>query len=77
MDFANIVGAISMDMSMIDVTDVPGVALRDEVVALGAQEGQLGKGAIGADEVAAHGGTIPWEVLTSISRRVPRFYREP
>lgn len=70
---APIVGAVSMDMSMIDVTDVPAVAIRDEVVVLGSQE----KGAISADEVAAQAGTIPWEVLTSISRRVPRFYREP
>ncbi len=74
---APIIGAVSMDMSMIDVTDVPGAQLRDEVVALGAQEGPLGRDFIGADEVAAHAGTIPWEVLTSISRRVPRFYREP
>jgi alanine racemase len=72
-----IVGTVSMDMAMIDVSDVPGVTLRDEVVLLGAQEGPLGRDAIGADEIAAHGGTIPWEVLTSVSRRVPRFYREP
>jgi alanine racemase len=74
-----IVGAVSMDMSMIDVTDVPGVALRDEVVVLGAQaqEGVLRGEAITAEEMAAHAGTIAWEVLTSISRRVPRFYREP
>jgi alanine racemase len=74
---APIVGAVSMDMTMIDVTDVPGVTLRDEVVVLGAQDGPLGSGFIGADEVAAHAGTIAWEVLTSVSRRVPRFYREP
>ena len=74
---APIVGAVSMDMTMIDVTDVPGVQLRDEVVVLGAQEGPLGKDAIGADEIAEAIGTIPWEVLTSVSRRVPRFYREP
>jgi alanine racemase len=74
---APIVGAVSMDMSMIDVTDVPGVGLRDEVIVLGAQEGPLGKGVITAEEMAAQAGTIPWEVLTSISRRVPRFYREP
>jgi alanine racemase len=70
---APIVGAVSMDMSMIDVTDVPNVAMRDEVVVLGVQDKQ----AIGADEVAAQAGTIAWEVFTSISRRVPRFYREP
>jgi alanine racemase len=87
---APIVGAVSMDMAMIDVTDVDGVALRDEVVVLGTQEVSprdssvrpLGRGAgdpasIGADEIAAQTDTIPWEVLTSISRRVPRFYREP
>jgi len=74
---APIVGAVSMDMSMIDVTDVPGTALRDEVVALGHQDGALGKDTIQADEVAAACGTIPWEVMTSISRRVPRVYREP
>jgi alanine racemase len=74
---APIVGAVSMDMSMIDVTDLPGASRKDEVVVLGAQEGPLGKDAIGADEVAGHMGTIAWEVLTQISRRVPRFYREP
>jgi alanine racemase len=74
---APVVGAVSMDMSMIDVSDIPGTCLGDEVVVLGAQEGVLGKDAITADEIAAHGGTIAWEVLTSISRRVPRFYREP
>ena len=66
-----------MDMAMVDVTDIPGASIRDEVVFLGAQEGTLGKGAIGADEIAAHADTIAWEVLTSVSRRVPRFYREP
>ncbi|AKU99757.1 Alanine racemase [Labilithrix luteola] len=74
---APIVGAVSMDMSMLDVTDVPAIGLRDEVVVLGTQEGALGKDTISAEEVAGHAGTIPWEILTSISRRVPRFYREP
>jgi alanine racemase len=74
---APIVGAVSMDLSMVDVTDIPGVTLRDEVVVLGTQEGPLGRDVITADEVANHVGTIPWEVLCAISRRVPRFYREP
>jgi alanine racemase len=72
-----IVGAVSMDMSMIDVTDVPGVSLRDEVTVLGTQEGPLGKDTLSAEGIAAQASTIPWEILTSISRRVPRFYREP
>lgn len=74
---APIAGAVSMDLTMLDVTDVPGARLGDEAVFLGPQEGPLGKDSIGAAEVAAHMGAIPWEVLTSISRRVPRFYREP
>ncbi|HEX4334408.1 MAG TPA: alanine racemase [Polyangiaceae bacterium] len=74
---APIVGTVSMDLTMIDVTDLPGVALRDEAVALGPQRGPLGTDEITVDEIATHLGSIPWEVLTSISRRVPRFYREP
>jgi len=74
---APIAGAVSMDLTMLDVTDVPGARLGDEAVFLGAQEGPLGRDAIGASEVARHSGGIAWEVLTSISRRVPRFYREP
>jgi alanine racemase len=74
---APIVGAVSMDMAMVDATDIDGVALRDEVVVLGAQDGPLGREFIGAAEIAERAGTIAWEVLTSISRRVPRFYRQP
>jgi alanine racemase len=77
---APIVGAVSMDMAMIDVTDIAKktpVSVRDEVVVLGPQEGRLGKDLITADEVADQTRTIPWEVLTAVSRRVPRFYREP
>ena len=74
---APIVGAVSMDMTMVDVTGIEGASLRDEVVVLGAQDGVLGRDVIGVDEIASHAGSIPWEVLTSVSRRVPRFYREP
>lgn len=72
-----IAGTVSMDMTMLDVTDVPGVRIGDEAVFLGGQEGPLGRDVITAEEIASTTGTIPWEVLTSISRRVPRFYREP
>ncbi len=74
---APIVGTVSMDLTMIDVTDIAGARLGDEAVFLGPQEGPLGKDVISVNEVAAHADTIAWEVLTSISRRVPRFYREP
>ena len=74
---APIVGVVSMDMTMIDVTDVAGAQAGDECVILGSQKGVLGQDSIGAQEIASALGTIPWEVLTDISRRVPRFYREP
>lgn len=73
---APIVGTISMDLSMVDVTDIPGVSVGDEVVVLGTQKGPLGQASITADEVAQSQGSISWEVLTNISRRVPRFYRD-
>ncbi|MET0793597.1 MAG: alanine racemase [Polyangiaceae bacterium] len=74
---APVVGAISMDMTMLDVTEIGDVRVGDECVILGAQQGPLGKDEITAGEIANLLGTIPWEVLTDISRRVPRFYREP
>ncbi len=74
---APIAGTVSMDLTMLDVTDLPGARIGDEVVFLGGQEGVLGRDVITANEIAEQTGTIPWEVMTSISRRVPRFYREP
>lgn len=73
---APIVGAVSMDMTSVDVSDTPGVSIADEVVVLGSQRGPLGEDTLSAEEIAAATGTIAWEVLTAISRRVPRFYRE-
>ncbi len=66
-----IVGNVSMDLTTLDVTAVPDVAVGSEVVVLGEQDG----GRIGAEDVAEWAGTIPYEVLTNVSRRVPRFYR--
>lgn len=70
-----VVGVVSMDLTTVDVTDAPGVELGDECVVLGSQQGPLGTDAITAHELAEQLGTIPWEILTSVSRRVPRFYR--
>ena len=74
---APIAGVVSMDMTMLDVTEIEGVRVGDEAVVLGEQKGPLGHETIRATEIATALGTIPWEVLTSVSRRVPRFYREP
>jgi alanine racemase len=72
---APIVGNVAMDAVMVDVTDVPGdpVAVDDEFVLLGRQGGL----AIGADELARASGTNSWEVVTAMSRRLPRVYDAP
>ncbi len=64
-----VVGAITMDMAMVDVTDVPAHP-GDEVVLLGRQ----GEGAIRVEELAAWADTIPWETYCGFSKRVPRVY---
>jgi len=65
---APIVGRISMDQTVVDVTDIPGVAAGEEVVLLGYQ----GSESISAEEHAAWAGTIAWEIFTSITARVER-----
>jgi alanine racemase len=65
---APIVGRVSMDQTMINVTDIPGVSIGDEVVLIGEQ----GNECITADDVAAHLGTINYEVVSTILARVPR-----
>jgi alanine racemase len=58
-----------MDQSLVDVTPLRGrVAVGDEVVLIGRQ----GEEAVTADELAAVLGTINYEIVTGISRRVPR-----
>lgn len=68
---AKVLGRVCMDMTLVDVTDIPGVALDDEVVLIGRQ----GDEEILAGELASHMGTINYEVCCAISKRVPRFYR--
>jgi len=65
---APIVGRISMDQTVVDITDIGGVGPGDEVVLLGAQ----GAENIPAEEHAGWAGTIAWEILTSIAARVER-----
>lgn len=67
---APIVGLVCMDMVMVDITEVPGAVVGDEVVLIGRQ----GQDRITATEMATWTGTIPYEVLCSIGPRVPRVY---
>ena len=65
---APLVGRVSMDQAVVDVTEIADVAAGDEVVLLGAQ----GSEAISAFEHAEAAGTIPWEIFTGIGPRVGR-----
>ncbi|MBV8207085.1 MAG: alanine racemase [Acidobacteria bacterium] len=67
---APITGRVSMDLTLIDVSSIPGVEIGDEVTLLG----RSGPHAIDAWEHARHSGTIPYEVLCAISARVPRIF---
>jgi alanine racemase len=65
---APLVGRISMDQAVLDVTEIPGVRAGDEVVILGTQ----GSESLTAFDHAEAAGTIPWEVFTRIGARVRR-----
>lgn len=70
--YAPVVGRISMDLTLIDVTDVPGVQLEDDVTLLG--EDDDGGLSIPVEDVAKTAGTISYEITCGISERVPRYY---
>lgn len=65
-----VVGRVCMDWLLVDVTDLSTVSVNDEVILLG--EGK--SNTITADEIGEIADTIPYEILTQISRRVPRVY---
>jgi alanine racemase len=61
-----VIGTVCMDMTMLDVSGVPGVEVGDDVIVFGAE--------LPVQQVAEWAGTIPYEILTSISQRVKRVY---
>jgi len=65
-----VVGTVCMDMTMLDVTEVPNTDVGDEVVLMGRQ----GDDEISAYDIAERISTIPYEVLCGVSKRVPRVY---
>ncbi len=69
---APITGRVCMDQTMIDIGKINPPEVGDEVVIIGSQ----GPGLISAEEIAEIAGTINYEVVTSITSRVPRFYNE-
>ncbi|MGA1986479.1 MAG: alanine racemase [Candidatus Sulfotelmatobacter sp.] len=68
--YAPIVGRISMDLTLVDVTGIPGIAVGDEVILLGEREGL----SVDALEHAELANSTPYEILCNISKRVPRRY---
>lgn len=70
--FAPIAGNICMDQCMIDVTDVPGVKLGDEVIIMGSD----GENTILADDIGDATGTINYEIVCAFGQRLPRIYIE-
>ncbi len=71
---APVAGAVCMDMMMIDVTDVPGATLGDQVTLIGGDQGTGAAAPISIDELALWAGTVNYEILCGLSKRVPRIY---
>jgi alanine racemase len=70
--FAPIVGRVSMDLMIIDATDIPDAAVGDEVILIGESNGLR----ITAEDLAEQIGTISYEIVTGVSSRVPRVYEK-
>jgi alanine racemase len=68
--YAPIIGSISMDLTLVDVTGIPGIAVGDEVILLGTRDGL----SVDALEHARWASSSPYEILCNISKRVPRRY---
>lgn len=68
--YAPIIGRVCMDQIMVDVSDIPGVKLDDEVVLIGEDMGNT----ITVEEVAEPANSFNYELVCNISRRVPRVY---
>lgn len=68
-----VLGRITMDQIMVDVSALPGVEVGDEAVLIGRQ----GTEEIFAADLARKGGTIAWEIFTGVSSRVERIYLHP
>ncbi len=69
---APVVGAVCMDLTMVDLTDVPGAAIGDEVVLWGG----AGEAMISVNDIARLTQTISYEMLCTVGKRVPRIYRD-
>lgn len=69
-EIANVIGRVCMDQTMADVTHIKNIKIGDEVILFGTD----GNNTITVDSVAAKAGTINYEVLSVVGKRVPRVY---
>ncbi len=69
-EYAPVVGRVSMDLTMVDVGHISGIAVGDEVILIGAHKGK----SVDAVELARLCESVPYEILCGISQRVPRVY---
>jgi alanine racemase len=67
-EYARVVGCVSMDLTTVDVTHIPGIEIGDEVALIGESKGKR----VDAHDHALICHTIPYEILCAISKRVPR-----
>jgi alanine racemase len=68
--YATVIGRISMDLTLIDVTSVPGVQIDDELILMGRSGGL----SVSAEDIARTAGSLSYEVTCGVSERVPRIY---
>jgi alanine racemase len=69
-EYAPVVGRVSMDLTIVDVSHIRGVKVGDEVVLIGQRAGK----SVDAVELARLCETVPYEILCGLSQRVPRVY---
>lgn len=69
-EYAPVVGRVSMDLTIVDVSHIGGVAVGDEVILIGA----IGGNSVDAVELARLCESVPYEILCGLSQRVPRVY---
>jgi alanine racemase len=67
----SVLGRVTMDQTVVDVTDVPAVQCGDEATLVGRQDGAV----ISIAEFSNWSDSIPWETLCSVTKRVPRIYQ--
>ena len=73
-EYAPVVGRVSMDLTIVDVSHIRGVAEGDEVILIGRGTGESSGKSVDAAELARLAETIPYEILCGLAPRVPRVY---